>query len=321
MFTSFFIVIEYYENNNIYIDTPDRKKTIPTLDNIKFNDLVNTKIYDLIVKEKNNLDSISNRSRNNSNLNNFTSKNQTKTLSLKKGIQNNNIHNYRENRNKKYETNLPKKLDLINMPINKSKCLNFELNKNFNSLINRNQNKNNEKRKNEFFFGENKMEEYQIAKIINSSRNLKYNEIIEKKNHILNSIEKEKIVPNPLIRSNENRNNPISLINFITDSNCNNMKKSIEFNSINKSSKDAFPYINANEREKYRNKIQFKLNLNINNNNKEKNITKKDNKISIKKKLELNNIENNKNSLSIKEKACLILSKSKILNLKEKIIF
>ena len=206
------------------------------------------------------------------------------------------------------------------MPINKSKLVIFEPNKNLNSLINQNLSKSNEKRKNKVSFADTKMEEYQIAKLINSTRNLKFNEGNEKKNILLNSIEKEKMIHNPLIKSNENMNHPISLTNFLTESNNNIMRKYSEFDSINKSPKDTFPYINTNEKEKHPNKMHIKLNLNIN--NKEKNIIKTDNnKNTIKKKLEFNNVEDNQNSLSIKEKACLVLSKSNILNLKEKIIF
>ena len=289
--------------------------SIPTIDNKEYNNLVTTKTYELIMKEKNGLNSNYKSSRN-LHLLNLNSIKNSKTLIIKKDTENNTIQNYRNNKNKKFETNFPKKINLNNMAINDSKLLIFKTNKNHNLLNIENPSKSNDERKNKYLFERNKKEEFQKAKEFYSSRNLKFSELNGNKIPNLNSPEKENDLSNSLKKINENKNNPISINNFLNISS-NNMKKNIGTHSKNKTStfksiREILPYINTNEKEKNSNKNKIKLNLNIIN---------KDNKNLIKKNSELKDIECSFNSLSIKEKACYILTKSDILNLKQKIIF
>ena len=186
------------------------------------------------MKEKNDFNS-NYKSSKNLNLLNLNKRNNSKTLIIKRNTENNITENYRNNKNKRFETNFPKKINLNNIPINNSKLLIIKENKNYNLLNIENQSKSNDERKNKYLFEKNKKEEFQKAKEFYSLRNLKFNESMGNKSPNFNSPKKENDLTNSLKKSNENKNNPISINNFLNISS-NNMKKNIGTHSKNKTS-------------------------------------------------------------------------------------
>ena len=280
------------------------------------NYLINAKSYELILKEKNNLD---NNMNNNNNLiystfQNSSNSNKPKIIndSNKNTIARNNkldkdkiILNYKENNLQ--PNSIPnyysKKLDCAALSIKKPKLIN-EKSRNY-ILNNQNKSINKEKIKNLFFFGEKR--DFSLGKNIKTSRNnVKYTND-NNANNIFNSTETfKKDFPKSQRKTKEKKFN-ISNSNIIKNNLQLNINK--EFNS--KSNKDLFPSLNT--KEEISNKFEFN-NDKTNNKDIKSNNLNKDINIS-------NNKENIKNSLSIKEKAYYILSKSKVLNLCERIIF
>ena len=238
------------------------------------------------------------------------------------------IKNYKESNIKKFSSNsISKKLDLGTIPVNQTKMLIFKPNKDYSLFNSSAQSKSNEKRKNKFLFGDNKETP---LKNFNSSRN--NNKINLNDNKYLNSFELKEI-SNPKI----NRENKLNNLNLNNNSKA-SIKLNKELNSnkefINKSNKETYLSINKNENDS--DKLEFNSNLFNNNTNKinikdmkSLNIYNNTNKdMSNKNKLILTSSTTNHiaheakiKSLTKKEKAFYILSKSKVLNLRERIIF
>ena len=143
-----------------------------------------------------------------------------------------------------------------------------------------------------------------LGKNIKTSRNNAKNTNDNYINNIFNSTEKyKKDFPKSQRKSKDNKYN-------ISNTNINN---NLDLNSnndfITKSNKEAFPLLNTNE--KISNKLELTNNIN-------KDINEK-NKLNV--NMNSHNKEIIKKSLSIREKAYYILTKSKVLNLCERIIF
>ena len=214
-----------------------------------------------------------------------------------KNILNNKENNLQTNSKSNY---FSKRLDFITLPIKKTKLIiepdrNYSLNKQY-------QNVNIEKRKNKFLSGE--KIDIALGKNIKTSRNNAKNTNDNYINNIFNSTEKyKKDFPKSQRKEKDNKY-------IISNTNINN---NLDLNSnndfITKSNKEAFPLLNTNE--KISNKLELTNNIN-------KDINEK-NKLNV--NMNSHNKELIKKSLSIKEKAYYILTKSKVLNLCERIIF
>jgi hypothetical protein len=206
------------------------------------------------------------------------------------------IHNYNEHNIKKLNNNtISKKLGLISIPIKQNKLILVEQNKNISLLNSQGFSKSNEKRKNKFLFPDNK--ENQFGKTINILINNKDN----KDNNSLENKYKQ------IFNNNKSINNS-------------NQKKNLEINTKNESAniinKEIIHPINNNEKNSNKDNEIKKNNLSNNSNSINNDNNKTYNSIADK----FNN--NNKlNSLSVKEKACYILSQSNVLRLCERIIF
>ena len=235
-----------------------------------------------------------------------------------------NYNNYNDINYKKFN---PKNKSLVSLPKKQSKLVFFEQNKNFGlinnniGLINNNvikEKKLNFKNKNEVI----EPKEIVISKITNytkTNNNYKNLNIVNNANNINNkkkvsSVEMKHKNRTRQDKNNENNNN-IELKRFLTNKsniNANDNNSTKEY--INKSTDD-LQNINKNLNKD-------KVNINILNNN---NINNKNeiNKNISKIIKNINNINNEIKikSLSNKEKAFLSLSNSKILHLRERIIF
>ena len=228
------------------------------------------------------------------------------------------IQNYKENNLKKYNSNsTSKKLELATIPVNQNKLLIYKSIKDYTTL--KTQTQSNEKRKNKFVFSDKETP----FKNFNTSRINNKKNTIDNKNKYINSIEQKDIT-----------NNNIGQENRLIGAPLNNKDLTASQELINRSNKDSFPSIKLNE--KVSNSLE--LNSNLINNNKQNNSDIKPINISNNTNKEINKEIINKNklilsrintmnyeaklrSLSSREKAFFVLSKSKILSIPERIIF
>jgi hypothetical protein len=229
------------------------------------------------------------------------------------------IQNFKENNLKKINSNsISKKLDLATIQSNQSKLLIYKPNKDY--AILKTQSQSNEKRKNKFVFSDNRETPF---KNFNTSRIINKKNINDNKNKYINSIEQK-----------DTTNNNSAKENGLIAATLTNKELPASKELINRSNKDSFPSININE--KVSNSLE--INSNLINNNKQNNsdikainisnyTNKEINKdISHKNKLILSrintmNYEAKLRSLSLREKAYFVLSKSKVLSIPERIIF
>ena len=294
----------------------------------ELNRVISTKSYDLLIKDKNNSEIHKN--------NLIYSNNKHSTYIFKSKITNDNsklignikniivnkrnrvdsdkmIHNYNEDSLTKFNNTISKKIGLVRIPIKQSKLILFEQNKNLTLLRTQGKTRSNDKRNNKFLFPDNKEIHLERINVNNSKINKKVNSK-EKKNKQISYSQKN---TKENINSNkENNNNKTKIknnnINVINDTNA------------SKTHKDFFPSINNKDKiSKLRTNLNKSNSKEICKNSKinDTNNIDKDKKLILFNNDNLNNNEIQMNSLSNKEKALYILSKSNILSLTQKIIF
>jgi hypothetical protein len=264
----------------------------------ELNHAISTKSHDLILKDKNNSELNNNYNRNSSHI--FRSKINNEAFKLI----GNNLKNTFGKRNKP-ENIISKKIGLVSIPIKQTKLILFEQNKNMTLLKTHGQSRSNDKRTNKFLFPENK--EILLESNFLSKKGLKKLNSKEKKHkHISYSQKntKENIKNNVINSCKLNRKN--NEINPISD-------------YANKTNKGNFPLIINKENNIA--KLMNKTTLKDNNKEmtKEININKDSNKKNLKIEKRFN-IEMKIKTFSSKEKALYILSQSKILDIRDRII-
>jgi hypothetical protein len=289
---------------------------------------MNSKSYNLLIKEKNFIENNKYSRNNNSNNVFIANKNSAHIIETKdskifgNGFKNGLIRlNKKDNENNIREINsnlISKKIGLLNIAIKKSQ---------YSQLNNsKEQSRNKDKRKNKFMFNDNK--EMYYTKLLNNSKknsNSNNNNNTNYYNKHINSSELRNQKSYSQINTKENKDIKNKTLNYRNFSTLNVSKKNDKNDELiqikeksNKNNEDFFPSINPPD--KNQNNLKNKINTKIVNFNAQNDINNKDkdrDKEICKSKDKYKEIS----SLSAKEKAYYILAQSTILSLNERIIF